>query len=274
MAKASRGTEDPEGPPLPAARWRLALREWIPALTVFLGVLVVWQTIDVLFEVPPYVLPSPVEILAEVVERFPQLLRELGWTMLEALGGFVLGSGVAFLTASAFIHVRLVERSLYPWAVVLQTVPIVAIAPLLTIWFGFGLSPKIVIAAIICFFPMLVNSTRGLRAISPQALELMRILSASRADIFVRLRLPSSLPYVFSGLKVASTLSVIGAIVAEFTGADRGIGYLVVAASYRIDTRLMFAGIALSSAAGILFFNLISGLERLLLRWPGARLEE
>jgi NitT/TauT family transport system permease protein len=169
--------------------------------------------------------------------------------------------------------VRFIERSLYPWAVVLQTVPIVAIAPLLTIWFGFGLSPKIVIAAIICFFPMLVNSTRGLRAISPQALELMRILSASRRDIFFRVRLPSSLPYVFSGLKVASTLAVIGAIVAEFTGADRGIGYLVVAASYRIDTRLMFAGIALSSAAGILFFNLISGLERLVLRWPGARPE-
>jgi NitT/TauT family transport system permease protein len=102
----------------------------------------------------------------------------------------------------------------------------------------------------------------------------MRILSASRRDIFLRLRLPSSLPYVFSGLKVASTLSVIGAIVAEFTGADRGIGYLVVAASYRIDTRLMFAGIALSSAAGILFFNFISGLERLLLRWPGASIEE
>jgi NitT/TauT family transport system permease protein len=194
--------------------------------------------------------------------------------MVEAVGGFLLGCGMAFLMASVFVHVRLVERSLYPWAVVLQTVPIVAIAPLLTIWFGFGLSPKIVIAAIICFFPMLVNSTRGLRAISPQALELMRILSASRRDIFLRLRLPSSLPYVFSGLKVASTLSVIGAIVAEFTGADRGIGYLVVAASYRIDTRLMFAGIALSSAAGILFFNFISGLERLLLRWPGASIEE
>ena len=274
MAKATAGPEDRERWALPGARWRAALGEWVPALAVFIGVLLVWQVIDILLDVPPYVLPSPADILAELSERFPQLLRELGWTMVEAVGGFLLGSGVAFLMATVFIHVRMVERSLYPWAVVLQTVPIIAIAPLLTIWFGFGLSPKIVIAAIICFFPMLVNSTRGLRAISPQALELMRILSASRRDIFVRLRLPSSLPYVFSGLKVASTLSVIGAIVAEFTGADRGIGYLVVAAAYRIDTRLMFAGIALSSAAGILFFNLISGLERLLLRWPGARLEE
>ncbi len=274
MAKPVPSADDRGRTAGPTARWRAALGEWIPALTVFLGILLVWQVIDILLDVPPYILPSPAEIVSELSERFPHLLRELGWTMVEAIGGFLLGSGVAFLLASVFIHVRIVERSLYPWAVVLQTVPIIAIAPLLTIWFGFGLSPKIVIAAIICFFPMLVNSTRGLRAISPQALELMRILSASRRDIFLRLRLPSSLPYVFSGLKVASTLSVIGAIVAEFTGADRGIGYLVVAAAYRIDTRLMFAGIALSSAAGILFFNLITGLERLLLRWPGARLEE
>jgi NitT/TauT family transport system permease protein len=274
LAKALSRREGTIQTGVPRARWAEALRAWIPALAVFFGVLVIWQTIDILFAVPNYILPSPVEIVAEIQERLPHLLRELGWTMVEAVGGFVLGSGVAFLTAAVFVHVRVVERSLYPWAVVLQTVPIVAMAPLLTIWFGFGLSPKIVIAAIICFFPMLVNSTRGLRAISPQALELMRILSASRRDIFFRLRLPSSLPYVFSGLKVASTLAVIGAIVAEFTGADRGIGYLVVAASYRIDTRLMFAGITLSSAAGILFFNLISGLEKLFLRWPGARVEE
>lgn len=274
MAKPMSAPEDRERAAWLPARWRAALGEWIPALAVFLGILLVWQIIDILLDVPAYILPSPADIVGEVSERFPQLLRELGWTMVEAVGGFLLGSGVAFLMATVFIHVRMVERSLYPWAVVLQTVPIIAIAPLLTIWFGFGLSPKIVIAAIICFFPMLVNSTRGLRAISPQALELMRILSASRRDIFVRLRLPSSLPYVFSGLKVASTLSVIGAIVAEFTGADRGIGYLVVAAAYRIDTRLMFAGIAFSSAAGILFFSVISGLERLLLHWPGARLEE
>lgn len=251
-----------------------ALRDWLPALAVFVAILIVWQLVDLLFEVPHYILPSPSDIVLEIQERNLELLRQLAWTMLEAVLGFLLGSGLAFLTAVVFVHVRIVERSMYPWAIVLQTVPIVAIAPLLTIWMGFGLAPKVAIAAIICFFPMLVNSIRGLRAVSPQAMELMRILSASRADIFYRLRLPSSLPYVFAGLKVASTLAVIGAIVAEFTGADRGIGYVVVAASYRIDTRLMFAGIAFSSAAGILFFYTISALEKLLLRWPGARIEE
>jgi NitT/TauT family transport system permease protein len=271
-------SREPEGPALQGEdiRRRLggALRDWVPAILLFLGIIVTWQVIDLMAGVPAYVLPSPSEILAEIQERFLGLFRELGWTMLEAVLGFLLGSTTAFLTAVLFVHVRFIERAAYPWAIVLNTIPIVAIAPLLTIWMGFGLAPKTAIAAIICFFPMLVNSTRGLRSVSPQALELMRILSASKWDVLVRVRLPSSLPYVFSGLKVASTLSVIGAIVAEFTGADRGIGYLVMAASYRLDTKLMFAGIAYSSAAGILFFNLMSGLERLLLYWPGARLEE
>lgn len=250
------------------------LREWIPALFFFLAILVGWQLVDLIMGLPVYVLPSPTEIILEIHERSLSLLEDLGWTMLEAALGFLLGSSLAFLTSVLFVHVRFIERAAYPWAIVLNTIPIIAIAPLLTIWMGFGLAPKVAISAIICFFPMLVTSTRGLRAVSPQALELMRILSASKWDVFLKVRLPSSLPYVFSGLKVASTLSVIGAIVAEFTGADRGIGYLVMAASYRLDTKLMFAGIAYSSAAGILFFNLVSGLEKLLLHWPGARLEE
>ena len=166
------------------------------------------------------------------------------------------------------------ERAAFPWAIVLQTVPIVAIAPLLTIWFGFTLVPKITIAAIICFFPVLVNTTRGLRSVSIQALELMNVLSASKSAIFWRLRLPSSLPYVFAGLRIAATLAVIGAIVAEFTGSNRGIGYVIVQASYRLDTRLMFAAIALSSLGGILFFSLIGWIEKTTLRWPDARLHD
>ena len=156
----------------------------------------------------------------------------------------------------------------------LQTIPIVAIAPLLTIWFGFTLVPKVVIAAIICFFPVLVNTSRGLRSISAQALELMSVLSARKISVFWRLRVPSSLPYVFAGLRIASTLAVIGAIVAEFTGADRGIGFVIIQASYRLDTTRLFAGLVLSSAGGIVFFNLIGLLERLTVRWPGARLPE
>ena len=251
-------------------RWR----QFVPAALLFAAALVVWQLVVVVMDVPTYIVPSPTEIAGELVAEGPSLSTDLAWTMLEAVLGFAVGSAAALLAAVVFVHVPVVERAAFPWAVVLQTVPIIAIAPLLTIWFGFTLVPKVVIAAIICFFPVLVNTTRGLRSVSSQALELMSVLSARKSAVFWRLRVPSSLPYVFAGLRVAATLAVIGAIVAEFTGSDRGIGYVIVQASYRIDTKLMFAGIALSSVGGILFFNLIGWIEKRVLHWPDARLSE
>lgn len=255
------------------ATWMSRLRSAAPAALLAFALVVLWQLAIWQLDVPKYILPSPLDILNELVDRWAGLSADLGWTMLEAFLGFLAGSGLAFLAAVVFIHVPVVERAAFPWAIVLQTVPIIALAPLLTIWFGFSLTPKIIIAAIICFFPVLVNATRGLRAVSPQAMELMQILSASKAAVFRRLRLPTSIPYLFAGLRVAATLSVVGSIVAEFTGADRGIGHVIVSAAYRIDTPLMFAAITLSSVGGILFFNLIGGLERMLLRWPDARIE-
>ena len=252
------------------SRWR----RFLPAAALFLLALVAWQIAVVVLDVATYVVPRPTVIGSELVVEGPRLIVDLGWTMLEAVLGFLVGSGLAFLGAVVFVHVPTVERAAFPWAIVLQTVPIIAIAPLLTIWFGFTLVPKVVIAAIICFFPVLVNTTRGLRSVSSQAIELMDVLSARRAAIFWRLRVPSSLPYVFAGLRVAATLSVIGAIVSEFTGSNRGIGFVIVQASYRIDTKLMFAGIALSSLGGIAFFNLIGWIEKAVVRWPDARLED
>lgn len=243
------------------------IREWLPTVLVFVSTLFLWQFITVRFNIPHYILPKPTAVAEEISVRAVSLLQHLGWTFLEAIGGFVIGSGVAFITAVIFVHVRVIERSMYPWAVVFQTVPIVAIAPLLTIWLGFGILPKMVISAIICFFPMLVNSLRGLRAVSNQTMELMRILSASKRDILFRLRLPSSLPYMFAGLKVTSTLSVVGAIVGEFTGADFGIGKVILVAGYHHDTQMLFAGIAYSSVAAILFFLLVSLIEKLVVHW-------
>jgi len=258
----------------PRADMSRRLRTLVPATLLFLAVLVVWQLAVMLLDVPAYIIPSPTEIAGELVVEGPDLAADLGWTMLEAVLGFLVGSGIAIVTAVVFVHVPVVERAAFPWAIVLQTVPIIAIAPLLTIWFGFTLVPKVAIAAIICFFPVLVNTTRGLRAVSSEAFELMTVLSASKLQILWRLRIPSSLPFVFAGLRVAATLSVIGAIVAEFTGSDRGIGYVIVQASYRLDTRLMFAAIVLSCLGGILFFGFIGWLERRALRWPDARLQD
>lgn len=250
------------------------LKEWLPALVLFLSTLILWEGLVRGLDVPKYILPSPSEIGAVIGKRWQDLALQVGWTMLEAIGGFLLGSLLAYLSASLFVHVRIIERSMYPWAIVLQTVPIIAIAPLLTIWLGFGLAPKVVIAAIVCFFPVLVNTSRGLRLVTTQSLELMRILSASKWQLYIRLRVPSAMPFLFASLKVAATLSVIGAIVGEFTGADRGIGYVVVSAAYRLDTPLLFAGIVFSSFAAVLFFLVISSIERIVLFWPGARIED
>lgn len=252
------------------SKWRI----YAPAALLFLAALGIWELWVVARDVPAYLLPSVSDIGAELGEQGWSLFAHLRWTMLEAVLGFLVGSSAAFVAAVVFVHVRSVEGALFPWAIVLQTIPIVAIAPLLTIWFGFTLVPKVVIAAIICFFPVLVNTARGLRSISPQALELMSVLSARKSAVFWRLRVPSSLPYVFAGLRIACTLAVIGSIVAEFTGSDRGIGFVIIQASYRLDTKRLFAGLVLSSAGGIVFFNVIGLLERVTLRWPGARLEE
>ncbi len=249
------------------------LGQWLPPLSLFLLTVVLWEALVRLLRLPRYILPAPSQIGLVISEDWLRLIRQVGWTMLEAVGGFLLGSTLAFLSGVTFVHTRLIERAMYPWAIILQTVPIIAIAPLLTIWLGFGLAPKIVVAAIVCFFPVLVNTARGLRAITSEALELMHILSASQWQILYRLRLPASVPFVFAALRVAATLSVIGAIVGEFTGADRGIGYVVVSAAYRLDTPLLFAGITFSCLAAVAFFQLVSGVERLLLYWPGARLD-
>ena len=253
--------------------WRISnrFRGWLPAILLSVGVILLWQLLVVIYEIPVYILPEPLEIARELGSRTGSLFVHLGWTMREAVGGFIIGCSLAFLTAVVFVQSRLLERSFYPWTVVLQTVPIVAIAPLLTIWLGFGVLPKMVISAIICFFPMLVNSLRGLRSISPQALELMQILSASQRQVMVRLRIPSSMPYLFTGLKLAATLSVVGAIVGEFTGADYGIGKVILVASYQQDTKLLFAGLVYSSAAALLFFLVVILVERLVLHWQEER---
>lgn len=249
------------------------MRRYAAPVVAFLFTLALWETGARLTNLPAYVLPTPSVIAERLWVERAVLLSHTFYTMAEAVCGFVLGAGLAFLAAIAFVHSTLLERTFYPWAIVLETVPIIAIAPLLTLWLGFGMGPKVVIAAIVCFFPVLVNSVRGLRALDPGALELFRLLSASRWDIFRYLRFPSALSYLFASLKVSSTLSVIGAVVGEFTGADRGIGYMVVSAGYRMDTPQLFAAIVFSSAAGIAFFYLVALVERLCLRWPGALAE-
>jgi len=223
----------------------------------------VWELTVRIFKIPQYLIPSPSMVGITILKNFTSLLFDSAVTLFEAVLGFLLGTIFAFIIAMVFVHSRIIEKSVSPYFVALQAVPIVATAPLLIIWFGNGILSKIVMAALICFFPMVVNSTAGLKSISTDELDLMHLFSASRFQIFFKLRLPASLPFLFSGLKISAILSVIGAIVAELAGAEKGLGFQILISSYQTDTPVMFAAIIFSSLIGILFYNTVILIEKL-----------
>jgi NitT/TauT family transport system permease protein len=241
-------------------------RALVPALGI-LALLAYWELHIRVFQVPTYLVPPPSLIAQTFVEEWPTLQRNVGATVIEAGGGFLIGNGVAILLAILFVHNKTMERTLFPIAVAVRTVPIIAIAPILVLLLGNSYAPKIVIAALISFFPTLVNMVRGLEAVESSALELMRVLSATRSQIFFKLRLPSSLPFLFAALKISSASSVIGAIVAEWIGADVGLGYLIIVSTFEFRTGLLYATTAMASFLALGLFLSVVVLERLIVRW-------
>ena len=219
---------------------------------------------------PTYIAPSPVQVLQVFVEQGDVLWINFWPTLLEAMAGFVLGNTIAVLLAVWFVHNQLAERAFYPIAVFINTIPIIAVAPILVLMLGNGYAPKIVIAALICFFPTLVNMVRGLKAVSPQMLELMRVLSASDREILWKIRLQSSLPFLFAALRIASTTCVIGAIVGEWIGSNYGLGSLIIEATYNFRAPLLYATVILGAGLAVAFFVTTSLIERQVLKWkPG-----
>jgi NitT/TauT family transport system permease protein len=226
----------------------------------------VWEYTVRIFSIPLYLIPAPSVIAKTIIERFPSLFADASVTLVEAVLGFALGTTTAFILGTVFVQFRMIERSISPLFVALQAVPIIAISPLLIIWFGNGLASKVVMAAIACFFPMVINTAAGLNAIKSEYLSLMKLFSATEMQILWKLRLPSALPFIFSGLKISATLSVIGAVVAELAGAVKGIGFQVLISSYRTDTPMLFSAIIFSALTGIIFFKAIAMIEWMVLR--------
>jgi NitT/TauT family transport system permease protein len=236
-------------------------------LVVAAALVVLWDVVVRVFAIPPFVIPTPLSVWQALVKDHAMLLDNAVPTIVESLGGFLLGNVVAIAAAITFVHSRTLERALYPVAVAVRTLPIVAIAPILVLMLGNGYAPKIAIAALITFFPTLVNMVEGLEAADAQAMELMHVLSASRTETFRYVRWPSSLPYLFSAMRIASTSSVLGALVAEWIGTNKGLGYLIVLTTYDFRTALLYAAMAVTSAVALAFFFLVSVLEWLLGRW-------
>lgn len=242
--------------------------KYLPAFLLFFMTFIIWEFVVIWFNIPNFVLPKPTIIISRIIIEKSMLFSNLKVTVIAATGGFLIGSIVAFMLAVSFLYSKTIEQSVYPWAIIIKGIPIVAIAPLLTIWLGYGIAPKITIAAIISFFPLLVNASLGLQSIEYQAMDLLQLLGATKWEIFLKLRLPNSLPYLFSSFKISITMAIVGAIVAEFTGSEEGIGNVIIQASYRLDAVLLFAAIFVSSLTSICMFYFIVLLEKICIYWP------
>jgi NitT/TauT family transport system permease protein len=229
--------------------------------------LATWETWVRARDIREYLLPAPSAVLDAFRDDPSRYLEAGATTLYAAIGGLVIATAVAFGLAVVMAHSRTLERALYPPAVMIKVTPIVAVAPLFTIWFGFGVFPKMLIASLITFFPMLVNAVIGLRAIDPTAHEFMRSLNASRSQVFWRLRLPSSLPYVFAALRISVPLALIGAVVAEFLSGTSGMGQLILIANGDLDSPALFAAVFVLAAIGVVLTGIVSYIERRVLFW-------
>lgn len=265
MADVAHARAEVSGTPLVVMMDRV--RDKLPAILAVIGIVALWQFSVWAFSIPTYMAPSPVEVARAFSDEAATLWSNFWPTLFEALLGFVCGNLVAILLAVWFVHNTTAERAFYPIAVFVNTIPIIAVAPILVLIFGNGLAPKIIIAALICFFPTLVNMVRGLKAVSPATLDLMRVLSASKSEIFWKVRIQSSLPFLFAALKIASTTCVIGAIVAEWIGSNFGLGALIIEATYNFRSPLLYATVFTAAILAVALFTLVSVAEARLIKW-------
>ncbi len=226
-----------------------------------------WELIARYGHVSPLILPSPSAILETAVAKFPVLMTMSAVTAYEFVLGFILATIVGLPLGALIVYARPVEMTFYPLLVAFQTIPKAAIAPVFIVWLGTGSTSKILIAFAISFFPIVVDTIIGLRSSQPETIYMARSMGATAFQVFRHVRFPNALPAIFGGLKVASTLAVIGAIVGEFVSSDSGIGYLLLVANGELDTRLVFACVLVLTVLGLIFFFVIEALERVCVRW-------
>ncbi|TET96765.1 MAG: ABC transporter permease [Anaerolineales bacterium] len=254
---------DKEGQPRATRFWHEAL----PPLLLVGFVLLVWQTVAARSGLSAFILPSPIQVAQAINETWDVLLPAIGTTMVET----TIGLGVAIVFGVAIAGVmdlsNLLRRALYPLLVASQTVQILAIAPLLIIWFGFGLLPKVLVVILICFFPLAVNTADGLASADPDLVALLRSMGAKRSQIWRMVRLPAALPSFFSGLRIAVTYSVVGATIAEWVGGSAGLGLYMLRSKNALATDQVFAAIVVTSVISIGLYTLVYALERAVLPW-------
>ncbi len=243
------------------------LRELLPTLALILVVLTAWEIAVRVLRVAPYLLPSPSAIALRLLGDPVFFAREGAYTLSEALAGLAVGGGLALMAGLLMARWRWLERALLPVAILAKVTPVVIVAPLFVLWFGFGPLPRVLIAALLTFFPVLVGAVSGLRAAPLAARDVFLTLDATRAQEALLLRLPAALPQLFAALKVASTLALLGAVIAEWVGGDRGLGRAILLANSNLDTTTALAGVAIIGSIGVALVGGLSILERRMLFW-------
>ena len=246
---------------------RRAIERLVYPLSGVAVILLVWEAYTRIFGISRIVLPSPSEILLASIARYDLLFHETWPTFLESVYGFGLAVAIGIPLAVCVASSRILNLTLYPVLVATQSVPKVAIAPIILVWFGLGIELKLAIAFLVAFFPMVVDTATGLQLTPPGLLELARALRASPYQVFAKVQFPAALPFVFSGAKVAVTLAVIGAVIGEFVGSVSGLGNLLLTANSQLDSALAWAALVWLSLLGILLFAAVALAERLLMPW-------
>jgi NitT/TauT family transport system permease protein/putative hydroxymethylpyrimidine transport system permease protein len=249
------------------------LKRWLLPALLIAGLLAAWQiaaatgAIAGALNLEDFLVPSPSEIASSLWEN-RSLLAENAWvTLREVLLGFACGLAAGLGFAIALHLSETLRRAAYPLVIASQTIPIVVIAPILVVWFGFGIGPKLAIVALICFFPITVNTLDGLRSVDPEATKMMRTLDASRSQILWRLEAPTALPYAFSGAKIAIAIAVIGAVFGEWAGSNSGLGHLMLQDNAQLETARLFAAVVVLSAIAVALFGLLALAERRIVTW-------
>lgn len=252
---------------------RLEARLWLPPLLVVLALLGLWQLAassgflaDAL-GLEEFLVPSPSQIADVLWQDRSLIFDNAGTTLVEIVAGFGLALVCGLAVGVAFRSSDLVRRAGYPLVVASQTIPVIVIAPVLVVWFGYGIWPKLLIIALICFFPIAVNTLDGLRRTDPVAVKMMRSLDASRMGIFRRVEAPTALPGIFTGARIAAAVAVIGAVFGEWAGSDKGLGHLILQDNAQLMTARMFASVFVLSLIAIALYSLIGLLERAVVRW-------
>jgi NitT/TauT family transport system permease protein len=250
---------------IPGGRW--SIKDGIAPLLTFAMLLLIWEGSAIYLAIPTWLLPAPSEIAKAFIEWRGELWYHTLVTLWETLAGFALSIVLAIPLAVLVVYSPLLRKSIYPLLLGLQSVPKVAIAPLLALWIGFGVLPKILVVFLVCFFPIVVATATGLTSVQPAVMDLIRSLSANQLQTFVKIRFPTAMPHIFVGLKIAITFAVIGAVIGEFVGAESGLGYLILASSSQARTPVAFAALVVLTIMSIVLYYAMEFIEKLAVPW-------